>query len=205
MGVDKPGPGEELNNGAATTPRAAVTVIVLRGGGEALEVLLVKRNPAQKFMGGAWVFPGGAVHDEDGSPAEAGRRELEEEAALSLADSSGFVPFSRWITPEEAKIRFDTFFFVTRAPDGADPKCDGQECVDLRWLRPADALDAYRRDEIGLVFPTIKHLEQLAEFESVDHALQAARARDVQPIMPRIVMAEDSAQIVLPGEPGYAD
>jgi len=177
----------------------------MRGGGEALEVLLVKRNPAQKFMGGAWVFPGGAVHDEDGSPAEAGRRELEEEAALSLADSSGFVPFSRWITPEEAKIRFDTFFFVTRAPDGADPKCDGQECVDLRWLRPADALDAYRRDEIGLVFPTIKHLEQLAEFESVDHALQAARARDVQPIMPRIVMAEDSAQIVLPGEPGYAD
>ena len=197
--------GEELNTGEVKEARVAASVIVLRDSPAGPEVLLVQRNPAQKFMGGAWVFPGGAVHDEDGSPAEAGRRELEEEAALSMADSSGFVPFSRWITPEEAKIRFDTFFFVTRAPDGADPKCDGQECVDLRWLRPADALDAYRRDEIGLVFPTIKHLEQLAEFESVDHALQAARARDVQPIMPRIVMAEDSAQIVLPGEPGYAD
>jgi 8-oxo-dGTP pyrophosphatase MutT (NUDIX family) len=197
--------GEELNTGEVKKARVAASVIVLRDSPTGPEVLLVQRNPAQKFMGGAWVFPGGAVHDEDGSPAEAGRRELEEEAALSMADSSGFVPFSRWITPEEAKIRFDTFFFVARAPDGAEPRCDGQECVDLRWLRPADALDAYRRDEIGLVFPTIKHLEQLAEFESVDHALQAARARDVQPIMPRIVMAEDSAQIVLPGEPGYAD
>ena len=66
MGVDRPGPGEELNTGAATTPREAATVIVLRGGGDALEVLLVKRNPAQRFMGGAWVFPGGAVDaDED--------------------------------------------------------------------------------------------------------------------------------------------
>jgi 8-oxo-dGTP pyrophosphatase MutT (NUDIX family) len=145
------------------------------------------------------------VHDEDGSPEEAGRRELEEEAKLTLEDTSGFVPFSRWITPEEAKIRFDTFFFVTEAPADADPKCDGQECVDLRWLRPTDALDAYRRDELSLVFPTIKHLEQLAEFESVEHALETARARDVQPVMPRIVVEEDSAQIVLPGEPGYAD
>jgi 8-oxo-dGTP pyrophosphatase MutT (NUDIX family) len=71
MGVDKPGPGEELNTGAATTPREAATVIVLRGGGEALEVLLVKRNPAQKFMGGAWVFPGGAVDADEDSPSRA--------------------------------------------------------------------------------------------------------------------------------------
>jgi 8-oxo-dGTP pyrophosphatase MutT (NUDIX family) len=197
--------GEELNTGEVTAARVAASVIVLRNSPGGPEVLLVQRNPAQKFMGGAWVFPGGAVHAEDGSPEEAGRRELEEEAALGLDDTSGFVAFSRWITPEEAKIRFDTFFFVTEAPEGADPKCDGQECVDLRWMRPADALDAYRREEISLVFPTIKHLEQLAEFESVAHALETARDRDVQPVMPKIVVEEDSAQIVLPGEPGYAD
>jgi 8-oxo-dGTP pyrophosphatase MutT (NUDIX family) len=197
--------GEELNTGEVSEARVAASVIVLRDSAAGPEVLLVQRNPAQKFMGGAWVFPGGAVHEEDGSPEETGRRELEEEANLALADTSGFVAFSRWITPEEAKIRFDTFFFVTEAPDGADPKCDGQECVDLRWLRPADALDAYRGDELSLVFPTIKHLEQLAEFESVQHALDSARARHVEPVMPKIVMEEDSAQIVLPGEPGYAD
>jgi 8-oxo-dGTP pyrophosphatase MutT (NUDIX family) len=197
--------GEELNTGEVTEARVAASVIVLREGADGPEVLLVQRNPAQRFMGGAWVFPGGAVHEEDGSPEEAGRRELEEEATLALPDTSGFVPFSRWITPEEAKIRFDTFFFVTEAPDGADPKCDGDECVDLRWLRPADALAAYGRGELSLVFPTIKHLEQLAEFDSVQQALETARARDVQPVMPKIVLDENEAQIVLPGEPGYAD
>ena len=48
-------------------------------------------------------------------------------------------------------------------------------------------------------------IEQLAEFESVGHALETARGRDVQPVMPRIVVEEDAAQIILPGEPGYAD
>jgi 8-oxo-dGTP pyrophosphatase MutT (NUDIX family) len=188
-----------------TKARVAASVIVLRDSAGGPEVLLVQRNPAQRFMGGAWVFPGGAVHDEDGEPAEAGRRELEEEAGLSLPDTSGFVPFSRWITPEEAKIRFDTFFFVTEAPPGAEARCDGQECVDLRWLRPADALAAYRDGRLSLVFPTIKHLEQLAEFESVEDALSTARGREVEPVMPRIVLEEESAQIILPGEPGYAD
>ena len=197
--------GEELNTGEVTEARVAASVIVLRDGAQGPEVLLVQRNPAQRFMGGAWVFPGGAVHGEDGSPAEAGRRELEEEAGLALPDAEAFVPFSRWITPEEAKIRFDTYFFVTEAPPGAQPRCDGQECVDLRWMRPVDALDAYRGGELSLVFPTIKHLEQLAEFESVEHALETARGRDVQPVMPRIVVEEDAAQIILPGESGYAD
>jgi 8-oxo-dGTP pyrophosphatase MutT (NUDIX family) len=180
-------------------------VIVLRDGPGGPEVLLVQRNPAQRFMGGAWVFPGGAVHDEDRDPAETGRRELAEEASLRLPDTSGFVPFSRWITPEEAKIRFDTYFFATEAPAGTDPKCDGQECVDLRWLRPADALHAYRRGELSLVFPTIKHLEQLAEFGSVSEALETARGRKVEPVMPRILVEQESPTIVLPGEAGYGD
>jgi 8-oxo-dGTP pyrophosphatase MutT (NUDIX family) len=196
--------GEELNtSGQVVKPRPAASVIVLRDSEDGPEVLLVQRNPAQRFMGGAWVFPGGAVHQEDGSPEEAGRRELDEEAGLGLADSSGFVAFSRWITPQETTIRFDTYFFVTEAPPGAEPRCDGEECVDLRWLRPADALDAYGRGELILVFPTIKHLEQLAEFESVAHALDTARARKVEPVMPRIVAGEDTVRIVLPGEPGF--
>ena len=55
------------------------------------------------------------------------------------------------------------------------------------------------------MFPTIKHLEQLAEFDSVEDALATARAREVEPVMPKILMEKDLAQIVLPGEPGYAD
>src|SRR3954470_15495467 len=66
MEADRAAPGEVIGTGAPTTPRQAASVIVLRGGAGALEVLLVRRNPAARFMGGAWVFPGGAVDADEG-------------------------------------------------------------------------------------------------------------------------------------------
>ena len=205
MEVDRPGPGEELNTGEETPPRQAATAIVLRESGDGPEVLLVQRNPEQRFMGGAWVFPGGAVHPDDADHAAAALRELAEEAALHLDGASALLPFSRWITPPEVTIRFDTFFFVVEAPEGAEPRVDGSECVDLRWIRPAEALEAYGRDEMTLVFPTIKHLEELADFESVEHALDAARGRTVEAVTPRVIVGEKGARVLLPGEPGYDD
>ena len=156
-------------------------------------------------MGGAWVFPGGAVHAGDADPAATALRELEEEAGLRLPGDAPVEAFSRWITPEEVKVRFDTYFFLARAPGGTEPKVDGAECVDARWLRPREALEAHSRDELMLVFPTIKHLEQLAEFGSVDQALAAAARREVTPVQPRVVAEGDAARVLLPGEPGYED
>src|SRR5919202_5564867 len=95
--VDRPGPGEELNTGAVTVPRVAASVVVMRDSAEGPEVLLVQRNPASRFMGGAWVFPGGAVHEEDDDAAATAVRELEEEAGLVIGDGSELVPWSRWI------------------------------------------------------------------------------------------------------------
>jgi 8-oxo-dGTP pyrophosphatase MutT (NUDIX family) len=205
MRVDRPAPGEELNRGPETPARLAASVIVLRDSPDGPEVLLVQRNPEARFMGGAWVFPGGAVHGEE-SPAGAGLRELEEEAGLRLeAGPEALVPFSRWITPAEVKVRFDTFFFVVEAPTDAEPTVDGEECVDARWLRPAAALEEYARGELSLVFPTIKHLEQLTEATTVEAAIEAARTRVVEPIQPRIVADGASARVLLPGEPGFDD
>jgi 8-oxo-dGTP pyrophosphatase MutT (NUDIX family) len=180
---------------------------VLRDSPTGPEVLLVQRNPEQRFMGGAWVFPGGAVHAEDGDHAATALRELEEEAGFRLPEVGALVPFSRWITPSEVKVRFDTWFFVTQAPEGVEARPDGAECVDARWLRPADALEAGESGELMLVFPTIKHLEALAEFESVEHALETARGREVRPVQPKVVVDHDagSAQVLLPGDPGFDD
>jgi 8-oxo-dGTP pyrophosphatase MutT (NUDIX family) len=202
MGVDRPGPGEELNTGAATTPRDAATVVVLRGGAETLEVLLVMRNPEQRFMGGAWVFPGGAV-DAGEDARVAGVREVAEEAAVALPDPGALVEFSRWITPAQVKIRFDTRFFLVAAPEDAAPAVDGAECVDVGWFTPAGALEAYAREEILLVFPTIKTLEQLAPFGSATELLEWAHGREVVPIEPQVVVEGEVARVVLPGEPGY--
>jgi 8-oxo-dGTP pyrophosphatase MutT (NUDIX family) len=202
MEVDRPGPGEELNTGAVATPREAATVIVLRGGAETLEVLLVKRNPEQRFMGGAWVFPGGAV-DPDEDHRVAGVREVEEEAGVVIADPGSLVEFSRWITPPQVKIRFDTRFYLAPAPDGAEPRPDGGETVDLGWFTPQGAIEAYAREEILLVFPTVKTLEQLAPFASASELLEWARGRAVVAIEPQVVVEGEVARVVLPGEPGY--
>jgi 8-oxo-dGTP pyrophosphatase MutT (NUDIX family) len=209
MSTDRPGPEQPLHFGERTVPRPAATVILLRGGASALEVLLVQRNPNSRFMGGAWVFPGGAVdRDEgqgDGALRAAAVRELEEEAGIALGDPQQLVPFSRWITPAEVKIRFDTWFFLAPLPADAEAHIDGSEVVDARWYTPGAALEARTSGELFLVFPTIKHLEQLSVFASADELLAHAHGRDVLPVEPRVVGQGETARIVLPGEPGYSE
>jgi 8-oxo-dGTP pyrophosphatase MutT (NUDIX family) len=204
---DRPAPGEEYNPGPPTPPRQAATVILLRGGDQHLELLLVKRTPAARFMGGVWVFPGGAVEqvegDDDGAHRAAAVRELREEAGIALPDIAGLVKFSRWITPAEVKTRFDTHFFLASLPEGQDATVDGEECVAHGWFTPAGALEANRAGEILLVFPTIKQLEQLAVFATASELLEHARGRTVEPVQPRVLVEGEVARVVLPGEPGY--
>jgi 8-oxo-dGTP pyrophosphatase MutT (NUDIX family) len=202
-----PAAGERHNRGPATTPRQAASVILLRDNAHELELLLVKRTPKARFMGGVWVFPGGAVDAEEGDGDRAHRaaavRELREEAAIVLDDTRSLVKFSRWITPAQVQIRFDTHFFLARLPDGQQPAVDGEEVVELGWFTPRSALDAHRDGRIALVFPTIKHLEQLSDFESVEQLIDHARQRDVQPVEPRVLLEGEVARVLLPGDDGY--
>ena len=198
-----------MEHDGPTVPRPAASVILLRGGSEALEILLVQRNPAARFMGGAWVFPGGAVDASEGDGDSAHRvaavRELAEEAGIALADPDALVAYSRWITPAQVVIRFDTRFFLAPLPEGATARVDGEEVVDLGWFSPKEALEAHAAGDILLVFPTIKHLQQLSSFDSAQALLDYARGRDVVPVQPRVVISGETARVVLPGEPGYDD
>jgi 8-oxo-dGTP pyrophosphatase MutT (NUDIX family) len=207
---DRPPNGEELNlSGEVTIPRQAATVIVLRGGDEALEVLLVRRTAQARFMGGVWVFPGGAVDAAEGEGDAAHRtaaiRELQEEAGIVLDDPAELVRFSRWITPAEVVVRFDTHFFLAPMPEGQEPRIDGREIVAHGWFTPDAALQAHEDGTIELVFPTIKHLEQLAPFASADELLAYAAGREVLPVEPKVVTVGDTPRVVLPGEPGYEE
>ena len=130
-------------------------------------------------------------------------RELHEEAGVALPAAAELVKFSRWITPDVVKTRFDTHFFLASLPAGQEPRVDGQECVELGWFTPRGALDAYAAEQIALVFPTIKHLEQLSAFATAAELLEYARGRTVEPVQPHIVLAGEVARVVLPGEPGY--
>jgi 8-oxo-dGTP pyrophosphatase MutT (NUDIX family) len=203
----RPAPGEQFNPGPATEPRQAATVIVLRGGAQTLEVLLVKRTERARFMGGVWVFPGGAVESHEGEDDAAHRaaalRELREEASIALGGPDALVKFSRWITPAEVVVRFDTHFFLAELPPGQEARVDGEECVDLGWFTPTGALQAHARQEIALVFPTIKHLEQLAVFANAAELLREAEGREVVAVQPRVVLEGKGGRVLLPGEPGY--
>jgi 8-oxo-dGTP pyrophosphatase MutT (NUDIX family) len=207
MQLDRPGPGEELNPGQPTVPRQAATVILLRGGARSLEVLLVKRSPEARFMAGAWVFPGGAVDAHEGEGERSRRaaavREVAEEAGIALSGAKALVPFSRWITPPQVRTRFDTWFYLAASPAGSEPAVDGHEIVDWGWYEPRTALEAARAGEMLLVFPTIKHLEQLSTFATAGELLEYARGREVRPVEPRVLLSGETARIVLPGEPGY--
>lgn len=204
-------------------PRPAATVVLLRRGGRhadrGLEVCLVKRNPAARFMPGVWVFPGGSIDDgdrvdaggeipADEVPDEAYRaaavRELLEEAGVEVAPED-LIPFSRWITPEAVPIRFDTRFYLALAPAHSPPRPDGSETVDAGWFDPAEALAAFRREEIKLVFPTIKTLEALSVHASAEEAIEAVREQTMEPVLPRVVGEGEGLRILLPGEPGYDD
>src|ERR1041384_7960235 len=109
---------EQLNTGEPTRARPAASVIVLRDSPGGPEVLLVQRNPAQRFMGGLWVFPGGARSEGDADLRATAVRELEEEAGIAIGSAEAPLGeadaplFSRWITPEVVSIRFDASFFV---------------------------------------------------------------------------------------------
>jgi 8-oxo-dGTP pyrophosphatase MutT (NUDIX family) len=201
---------EELNRGAPAEPRAAAGVILLRRGGRhssgGLEVLLGKRTSRARFMAGVWVFPGGAVdgsQDDDEAHRRTALRELEEETAVKLEGSTALVPFSRWITPEEVKIRYDTRFYLAQAPPHTAPRADGEEIVEVGWFAPAEALTRHREGELLLVFPTIKMLETLARFASPEEALERVGAVAVEPIQPRVDTSGPEPRILLPGDPGY--
>jgi len=181
---------------------------------------MLRRGPNARFMPNTWVFAGGVVEEEDRAlaaqnPIEGvetdevthricGARELGEEAGLEI-DAADLLPWSRWITPEQVPMRFDTRFYVGLAPAHAKPEADGVEMDEARWISPAAAIAAQTDEEFEISFPTVKHLEELRRFDSSEAVLENARLRPVVPLTPKVVGTEDSFEIILPGDPGYDD
>lgn len=188
------------------TARPAATIVLLRRGGKHLDrgvqVLMVQRGSGASFMPGVWVFPGGVI-EEGEDPGACARRELAEETGIELGDDTEILPWSRWITPELVPVRFDTHFLVALAPPHSPPKPDGVEVSNAGWFEPQAALDASERGEMELVFPTVKNLETLLPYGRSEEVIEAARERNVEPILPRVVGTREDHRVVLPGDPDY--
>ena len=112
-------------------------------------------------------------------------------------------PCSRWVTPHVERRRFDTMFYVTRAPGGQIATVDGQEAVAGRWVRPEVAVADHAAGRLLLVPPTLKTLADLAGAATVDAALADAGARPPRTYAPRVFIEAGARFLLMPGDELY--
>ena len=184
-------------------PRRALAQYVagLRELFEEAGVLLARRD-------GDWLapVPGGSDLAEMRRALNEGSSDLlalAREHRLELAPGA-LSFFAHWITPEQAPTRFDTRFFLATLPAGQEARHDGRETSAGEWMRPADALERYRRGEAQLVPPTFVLLSELARLSDTVTAHRAAAARQVVTVLPRWFTGPDGATAFLyPGDVAY--
>ncbi len=109
------------------------------------------------------------------------------EAQDLYADARALTLFSQWLTPARFPTRYNTHFFLARARPDAVAAADAHETHDGLWISPADALARNGAGELYLVYPTIKHLQRIASFASVDDLLQFARTKPILALSPDTV------------------
>jgi 8-oxo-dGTP pyrophosphatase MutT (NUDIX family) len=111
------------------------------------------------------------------------------------------VYFAHWITPEVEPRRYDTRFFAAALPPNRTIRPDARETVDAIWTTPARALERFASGQLPMVFPTVRTLQDLVAFTSVEEAIASLRRTDVEPVRPRLVRTENGVGIVIdPGE-----
>ena len=108
-----------------------------------------------------------ALHD--------GRRSLlqilEEEDLVLCLDHVHYV--AHWITPEGEPKRYDTRFFLARAPEGQAYAHDDRELIHSEWVRPSDALARQEAGDFDMIFPTISSIDDIGRFATTDELLAA--------------------------------
>jgi 8-oxo-dGTP pyrophosphatase MutT (NUDIX family) len=152
----------------------------------------------------------------DGTRAEAlGRRYRQaiESETLGFSDMMAkeglvaafdqLVHFAHWVTPAHMPKRFDTHFFLARAPLDHILAHDGGESVDSVWITPRQACAEGDAGSRTLLFPTRLNLEKVGRHRTVDEALAAARAARVVTVRPEVRMMEQRRVLCIPAEAGY--
>ncbi len=80
---------------------------------------------------------------------------------------------AQWTTNRDSAKRFDTTFLVARMPPGQEPVADESEQFEPVWVRPADALSRHQAGGLPMIFPTVRTLEHLQTYATVQAVLDA--------------------------------
>ena len=111
--------------------------------------------------------------------------------------------FAHWITPEMVPKRFDTRFFLARAPEGQNGLHDGTESVDSIWISARDAIGSYQNGNYFIMFPTRMNIQKLGRNQTMDEAIEATRSSSVITVHPWVEEREAGPALCIPEEAGY--
>ena len=111
--------------------------------------------------------------------------------------------YAHWITPEARSVRFDTRFFVALHPSGQEASHDQRETTHGLWITPHRALEENLKGEVILSPPTLKTLEDLSRFSSIDTVLRSLQGRNTSTILPVFVKLPSEILNVFPWDPEY--
>lgn len=129
--------------------------------------------------------------------------ELAERMELTL-DLAALTPFARWCPTFKEARRFDTFFFIARAPEGASQASAAEaEAVRTVWATAKEVLDEANAGRARIIFPTRRNLERLAGFASFEEACADARRYPLQKIVPWIEERSGIHWLCIPEDAGY--
>jgi 8-oxo-dGTP pyrophosphatase MutT (NUDIX family) len=183
---------------ASLPHKRALRIAAIREAYEEAGVLLARHEGGAPFRGDDRAH---AARDDIGRD----RRpfiDLIEELDLFL-DLEALTVFAHWITPPLTPRRFDTWFYVARAPEEQLAVCDGSETVDAEWISPHEALRLGEAGERTVIFPTRMNLKLLGEASSAEDAAVRARAREVVTVLPQITERDGERVLVIPPNAGY--
>jgi glyoxylase-like metal-dependent hydrolase (beta-lactamase superfamily II)/8-oxo-dGTP pyrophosphatase MutT (NUDIX family) len=91
---------------------------------------------------------------------------------LTLAGQDVFV-LAHWVTNLDNPRRFDVPFLVARMPEGQEPVADESEQFEPVWVSASQALTRHAAGSFMMIFPTLRTLEWLQRYSSVDQVLAA--------------------------------
>lgn len=120
-----------------------------------------------------------------------------------VADTRSLVSYAHWITPIVMPKRFDTHFFLVKAPEGQIGKHDGSESVDSLWITPKQALLDYEQGKRTIVFPTRMNIRKLLPFDTVEQVMETVKKEKLETICPWIEDRKEGQFLCIPKEAGY--
>ena len=140
-------------------------------------------------------------------------RKLLQEGKISFSETVrkenlSFAPdqlnyYAHWITPEAQPQRFDTRFFLTHCPSGQEASPDQKETTAGIWITPRKALEENLKRNVILSPPTLKTLEDLSRFETIEDIFQSFKKENIRPILPILTRISDTPLIIFPWDPEY--